>query len=110
MLISFANAFRQCAACEQLFATKRGLKMHCSRNEQNECGRTFKKNQDAKKIKERALRNEKIHSAPMRRIGPHMKNLSSPRKRGSPLSKCEKEIICHIFDKHLGMVYVHGTV
>jgi len=55
-----------------------------------------------KAIAERTLRAEKIHSVPMRRIGPHLKNLSGPKRRGSPLSKSEKEIICHVFDKHLG--------
>ena len=49
------------------------------------------------------MRAEKIHAIPMRRIGPHLKNLSTPRKRGAPLSKSEKEIICYTFDKHLGM-------
>ena len=56
------------------------------------------------------MRAEKIHGTPMRRIGPHLKNLSTPRKRGAPLSKSEKEIICYTFDKHLGMVCIHGTV
>ena len=78
--------------------------MHCSRNENTECGRLARLAKTKKAIAERTARAEKIHSLPMRRIGPHLKNLSAPRKRGSPLSKSEKEIICHMFDKHLGTV------
>ena len=98
-------AFRKCNNCQQLFATKRGLQIHCSRNEQNECGRSAKKVKKAKIIKEWQLRKDQIHSAKMKRIGPHLKNLSRPHKRGAALTKGEKEMVCYTYDRLLGMYY-----
>ena len=95
--------FRKCNNCQQLFATKRGLQIHCSRNEKNECGRSAKKVQKAKIIKDWQLRKDAIHSAKMKRIGPHLKNLSRPHKRGAALTKGEKEMVCYTYDRFLGM-------
>ena len=103
VFIIWYKLFRKCNNCQQLFATKRGLQIHCSRNERNECGRSAKKLKKAKIIKEWELRKEAIHSAKMKRIGPHLKNLSRPHKRGAALTKGEKEMVCYTYDRFLGM-------
>ena len=41
----------------------------------------------------------------MRRIGPQLKNLSRPHKRGAPVSKSEKEMVLYMFDQQMGNIH-----
>ena len=56
----------------------------------------------AKAIEDRNLRKKATHSQKMRRIGPELKNLSRPHKRGAPVSKAEKEMVLYMFDQQMG--------
>ena len=93
-LISFAH-FRPCVSCDKKFATSKGLDSHLAI--MKDCGKVAKKIHKAKKIKELALRNKNIHGLSLKRIGPH-KKLATPRKRGAPLSRQEKELVLHHYD------------
>ena len=76
--------------------------MHQTRKKYKECGYQARKAKITKMIKQRSLRNEASHSQKMRRIGPHLKNLSRPHKSGAAVSKGEKEMVLHLFDKNMG--------
>ena len=58
----------------------------------------------AKIKKDINLRKQATHSQRMKRIGPQLKNLSRPHKRGAPVSKAEKEMVLYMYDKQLGNV------
>ena len=100
-VVSFINnelSNRLCITCDKRYATSRGLDDHRTRNK--ECGSAAKKLAKARKIKELRLRQKSIHGLKLKRIGPHKKKLSTPRKRGAPLSREEKEFVLHNYDQY----------
>ena len=89
-------SIRTCISCGNKYSTSRGLDHHYSQND--ECGKIARKKQKAERIKYLKQRKANIHGTNLRRIGPHKKRLSTPHRRGAPLSKEEKELVLHYYD------------
>ena len=93
--ISQLYSNRPCFSCGKKFGSSRGLDMHHA--EKKDCGKVAKKIRKAEQVKALRLRNKNIHSLSLRRIGPH-KKLSKPHRRGTPLTRQEKEMVLHYYD------------
>ena len=93
--ISRLYSNRPCFSCGKKFGSSRGLDMHHA--EKKDCGKVAQKIRKAEQVKALRLRNKNIHSLSLRRIGPH-KKLSKPHRRGTPLSRAEKEMVLYYYD------------
>ena len=85
-----------------VFATQRGLEFHLKRAKFWSCGQDAYYKKKLALIEENRKKKKEIHSQKMRRIGPTFKKMSTPHKRGAPLSKLEKEVILRMYDDFRG--------
>ena len=85
-----------------VFATPRGLEYHLKHAKFWSCGQDAYYVRKLKKIEENRKRTASIYHAKMRRIGPHLKNVSKIHKRGAPLTKFEKEVVLRLYDQFRG--------
>ena len=81
-----------------VFATQRGLEYHLKRSKFWSCGQEAFHRKKLALVEENRKRKMEIHGQKMRRIGPTLKKMSTPHKRGAPLSKLEKEVILRLYD------------
>ena len=92
-----------------VFATKLGLEKHLRFAKKFSCGQEAHHQKKLARIEESRERKKAIYSEKIKRIGPHLKNVSRPHKRGAPLTKEEKELVLKLYDEFRG-TYVHTTV
>ena len=85
-----------------VFATKLGLEKHLRFAKKNSCGQEAHHKKKLARIEESRERKKAIYSEKIKRIGPHLKNVSRPHKRGAPLTKEEKELVLKLYDEFRG--------
>ena len=85
-----------------VFATQLGLEKHLRFVKKFSCGREAHHKRKLARIQESRERKLAIYSEKIKRIGPHLKNVSRPHKRGAALTKEEKELVLKLYDEFRG--------